>query len=118
MTDITWAITDHICRSCGGRILRSVTGAGMTPGGNSIYRCADCWASTTRMGPDEVCWCGFAMKGSRQPAYMCIPVSMARGNEALMQAIKRCGYNDRSNQEVAIILRADWKEIKRAEEGA
>ena len=31
---LTWALEDHLCRSCGGRILRSVSGAGMTPGGD------------------------------------------------------------------------------------
>ena len=25
---LTWALEDHLCRSCGGRILRSVSGAG------------------------------------------------------------------------------------------
>ena len=38
----TWAIEDHLCRSCGGRILRCVKGNGMTPGGNPLYKCADC----------------------------------------------------------------------------
>lgn len=38
----TWALTDHLCRDCGGRVLRCVTGNGITPGGNPIYKCADC----------------------------------------------------------------------------
>ena len=41
-TIITWTLTDHLCRHCGGRILQSASGVGPTAGGNPLYRCADC----------------------------------------------------------------------------
>ena len=57
---LTWALEDHLCRSCGGRILRSVSGAGMTPGGNPVIKCADCGKAAAASGPEALCWCGFS----------------------------------------------------------
>ncbi len=52
-----WAIEDHICRKCGGRILRRVTGGGATPGGNPVFRCASCGTQKSGMGPGVLCCC-------------------------------------------------------------
>ena len=68
---ITWVIEDHICKNCGGRILRSVTGAGMTPGGNPLYRCADCGANGYAL--DEICWCGLHHRNQTMEPYQCLP---------------------------------------------
>ena len=111
--EITWALTDHACRKCGGRVLRSVTGAGMTPGGNSIHRCADCGAQTWRMGPNDICWCGFSHKGSRDNPYRCIPVSMAANNPEIETALSRCGINAPYQNEIGIVLYEDLKEALR-----
>jgi hypothetical protein len=50
----TWAMIDHACRACGGRVL--IAGARV--------RCADCDASATG-GPESLCWCGALPAGSR-----------------------------------------------------
>ena len=116
MSEITWEITDHICRKCGGRILRSVSGAGVTPGGNSIHRCADCGASTTRMGPGDVCWCDFKMRGQTYPAYRCVSVSWADGDDHRMDLLRRSGYCDSDSRQVVPVLRKDLSDLMRAEE--
>jgi hypothetical protein len=51
-----WAMVDHACRWCGGRILASADGARV--------RCADCDASA-HGGPETICWCGALPAGSR-----------------------------------------------------
>ena len=71
---ITWSIEDHICRDCGGRILRSVTGAGMTPGGNSIYQCADCGKKAHKA--NDVCWCGYMQRSNNMRPYRCFNFSI------------------------------------------
>lgn len=53
----TWAIEDHLCRHCGGRILRCVRGNGPTGGGNPLYRCSLCGRSAAAIGPEALCWC-------------------------------------------------------------
>ena len=57
---LTWALEDHLCLSCGGRILRSVRGAGMTPGGNPVFKCADYGKAAAASSPEALCWCGFS----------------------------------------------------------
>lgn len=101
--EITWKLTDHICRNCsGGRVLRSVTGAGMTPGGNSIYRCADCGASG--YATDEICWCGFRMKNQRDNGFICMSFSILKTEPELLNEFRACGCEpDRA--EVGIIRR-------------
>jgi len=43
-----WQVTDHACRSCGGRILRAVE--------SGLYTCADCDLSAPEL--QGVCCCG------------------------------------------------------------
>jgi hypothetical protein len=52
----TWSMVDHICRTCGGRIVASADGARV--------RCAECGSSATG-GHEEICWCGALPAGSR-----------------------------------------------------
>lgn len=56
MTIAVWELTDHACRHCMGRLLRSVTPAGST------VCCAECGA-TVSGECDELCWCGVEVKG-------------------------------------------------------
>jgi len=57
----TWAIEDHLCRYCGGRILRCVKGNGPTGGGNPLYRCASCGRTAAATGPESLCFCGLSL---------------------------------------------------------
>lgn len=109
MSNRTWEIENHLCRSCGGRILRCVTGNGMTPGGNPIYKCADCGKSAASLGPDALCWCGFSHR-NQQPhmAYRCLPFSILEEHPQLREAFLACGC-DPSRGEVGIVLESDLR---------
>lgn len=100
----TWTLADHLCRDCGGRILQSATGAGMTPGGNPIYRCADCGVSCCGMTPNGICWCGYHPRqnhGSR--VYQCLPFSILEERPGLRVAFAQCGH-DPTRGEVGVVL--------------
>lgn len=100
----TWAIEDHLCKQCGGRILRCVTGNGMTGGGNPIYRCADCGASGAAMGPSHLCWCGFAHKFSGRGRYKCLPFTILEEHPEYLRAFQATGFNPARGGEVGIVL--------------
>lgn len=108
MTQRTWTLEDHLCRSCGGRILRCATGNGMTPGGNPIRRCADCGASCTTMGPDEICWCGYAPRLNSVGAYRCLPFRVLDRMPELAAAFRACGF-DPERGEVGFVLERDLR---------
>jgi len=111
MTARTWVIEDHLCRKCGGRILRCVTGNGMTPGGNPIYRCADCGNSASSMGPESVCWCGFSHRHNRSFPYRCLSFKTLDDIPKLLAAFRNCGC-DPERGEVGIVLNADYQRIR------
>jgi len=68
----TWAMTDHLCSRCGGRILVCVTGRGPSPGGNPLFMCADCEAAAWGMGPDVLCWCGQKYRNGDSMGMTCV----------------------------------------------
>jgi hypothetical protein len=104
----TWAIEDHLCRQCGGRILRCVTGNGMTAGGNPVFRCADCGAAGSGMGPENLCWCGFGHKFNRSAtAYRCVPYSILDTRPELLAAFRACGCDPKRGGDVGIVLERD-----------
>lgn len=104
----TWSLTDHVCKGCGGRILRCASGAGMTPGGNPVWRCADCGASTSSMGPDSLCWCGFSHRSQRATAYVCAPFSILKDRPELLIAFQACGCSP-GRGEVGVMLERDFR---------
>jgi len=99
----TWVIEDHLCVKCGGRILRCVTGNGITPGGNSVYRCADCGATSTKMGGRDLCWCDKRHKNQSIAAYRCLSFSVIKDRPEMKDAFLRCGC-DPERGEVGIVL--------------
>lgn len=103
-----WSLEDHLCRACGGRILRCVSGGGATPGGNPIFKCADCGQSISGTGPAVLCWCGFSHRGNRGiTAYVCLPFSVLKNQPELEQAFRACGCApDRG--EVGIMLEKNY----------
>lgn len=108
--EIRWAIEDHLCRNCGGRILRSVSGTGPTIDGNPIFQCADCGKSSCSMGPEEICWCGFHHRGQEhmQGMYVCLPFSILRERPELDSAFWRTGCDPTSKRaQVGVILASD-----------
>lgn len=103
---ISWVIEDHLCRSCGGRVLRSVRGAGMTPGGNPIYKCSVCGKSSASLSASSICWCGFSHRLNNTTAYRCLPFSVLEKHPKLEAAFRACGC-DPKRGEVGIALETD-----------
>lgn len=102
-----WALEDHLCRSCGGRILRCVKGFGPTPGGNPVWKCADCGKSTSAMGADCLCWCGLSHKHNNATAYRCASFDVLKTIPQLDSAFRACGC-DPKHGEVGIMLERDF----------
>jgi hypothetical protein len=111
----TWALTDHLCRGCGGRILRCVTGNGMTPGGNPVYKCANCGKAGAAMSTDHLCWCGFSHKLNHNvSAYVCVPYSELEAAPQLLKGFLACGCDPKNGGEVGIMLVSTYDELLRA----
>lgn len=109
----TWTLTDHACRGCGGRVLQSASGVA-TAGGNPVFRCADCGAGSSGMGPDCVCWCGFQHRRDSTGArpYACIRLAAAVADDALRRAVLAHGFDpDRPRCEVGIYSPDHLREI-------
>lgn len=111
MSEKTWLFTDHVCRDCGGRILRCATGGGMSPGGNPLYRCADCGNARSDGGPQGVCWCGYETRANSEHAYQCL--SFFGASDAELAALAECGCRP-GRQEVGIVLRASLARARAA----
>lgn len=104
MKIITWVLEDHLCNDCGGRILRSVSGVGATPGGNPVFKCADCGKATSGMSANVLCWCGYSMRLNHgRTAYRCLPFSVLKEHPEWRQAFLACGC-DPTRGEVGIVL--------------
>lgn len=104
----TWVLEDHVCRSCGGRILRSASGAGPTPGGNPVFMCSDCEKATSAMGPDALCWCGFSHRRMHPAtAYKCLHTSLVNDYPRLAEAFRSCGC-DPARGGVGVVLEEDY----------
>lgn len=108
MKEQTWRLTDHVCMGCGGRVLKCATGGGMSPGGNPLWRCADCGKSGSDMSAACVCWCGFAHRGQHDTAYRCLAFREAEGKPALLEALAACGCQP-GRGEVGIVLEKDLR---------
>lgn len=109
MPQRTWILEDHLCRSCGGRILRCASGQGMTPGGNPVYQCADCGQSASGALPDVLCWCGLSHRGNAHVTpYVCLPFSILESRPELEPAFRACGC-DPQRGEVGIMLERDFR---------
>jgi hypothetical protein len=66
--DQCWVLTDHCCRRCLGRLLAQAVA------GRSNFRCAECGAVASVIGPFEgsVCACGVQI-GGRDAGIRCMP---------------------------------------------
>jgi len=109
----TWSLQDHLCKACGGRILKRAGGPSvMTAGGNPIYRCADCGIQTSSMGPESLCWCGFGHRGQNSTAYLCRPFSEILDKPELKDMFLACGCDPkRGISEIGIVLEKDYREL-------
>jgi hypothetical protein len=101
---MTWVLEDHLCRHCGGRILRCVSGGGPTGGGNPLYKCASCGLSGAAYLPAVLCWCGFKHRGNAEGAYRCLPFSLINEHPRLREAFLAAGC-DPAAGEVGVVLR-------------
>ena len=109
----TWYLEDHLCRVCGARILRGASGFGPTGGGNPVFKCAGCGASTSAMGPEGLCWCGFSHRNNFSlNAYICQPFSILKERPELLNAFRNCGCEP-GNGEVGILLGKDLYPIEK-----
>lgn len=118
MNKITWTLEDHLCRSCGGRILKSASGIGMSPGGNPLFRCSDCGVSQYSMQPDDVCWCGMKHKHQHMPAYRCVPYLILKEHPELLQSFLSCGCDPKRGGDVGIMLMQQLRDGLSAQPGA
>lgn len=64
-----WAITDHVCRVCFGRILRHRDD---TPDGVKLFRCA-CCGIESKGWLDPICSCGMKFNSGRLIGVKCQP---------------------------------------------
>lgn len=104
MSKETFSVTNHLCRNCGGRVLR-LLGSYASGGGNPVFRCADCGKGGSGMSEECICWCGFTYRGQTDKAYICLPF---KGNEHLRNEFAKTGCRmDSGKAEVGIILRKD-----------
>lgn len=61
-----WVITDHVCRSCFGRVLGRTDKDGLT-----VHRCSNC--GTEAPGPvTAVCCCGMALRSGKSAGVRCV----------------------------------------------
>lgn len=112
---ITWVLEDHLCKGCGGRILRAVSGVGVTPGGNPVFRCADCGVTTSSMGPQSLCWCGFSHRQQHHmTAYRCLPFAVLKERPNLEAAFRACGCDPRRG-EIGVVLERDMQTAENPE---
>ena len=103
----TWILEYHLCKKCGGRILRCVTGNGVTPGGNPVFMCADCQTAMVDMGPECLCWCGFSHRRQDLNGYRCVPYSILEDRPELEKAFRACGCDPERGGGVGIMLERD-----------
>lgn len=101
---MTWTLEDHLCRDCGGRVLRCASGQGPTPGGNPIFKCADCGKTACDMFPDALCWCGMKHKHQNMTAYRCVSYTVLETKPDLINAFRSCGCDPKRGGEVGIML--------------
>lgn len=68
-TEDLWALTDHACAACFGRVLSRPAG---DKGETRIYRCANCGAEARGHDPHVLCACGMKMKGGKLFGLRCL----------------------------------------------
>lgn len=108
----TWTVEDHLCNGCGGRILRCATGQGMSPGGNALWRCAQCDQRGSGLGAGGgICWCDFSHRGQNATAYRCLPFSVLEKQPELREAFGACGC-DPKHGEVGVVLESDIRRLR------
>lgn len=57
-----WAVEDHVCRACFGRVLSRESIAG-----KRVYRCACCGIEREGHGPSALCACGIKLRQGHGP---------------------------------------------------
>lgn len=65
--ETVWAISDHVCRVCLGRVL-----VRRDADGKSVARCADCGLEASG-GAQAICACNTSKKGGRHSWTRCVP---------------------------------------------
>ena len=108
----SWTLENHLCRFCGGRILKKASETGMTPGGNPIFMCSDCERLTCGMSCEELCWCGFSQKAQNINPYLCLSFDLLESTPKLISAFKNCGCDpERATSKVGIVLQTEYLRI-------
>lgn len=107
----TWVLEPHLCSDCGSRILKCVTGNGMTPGGNPVRRCADCGRTSADTGPHGLCWCGVTHKSNNEKAYRCLSFSILESEPWLEEAFRACG-TDPKRGDIGVVLISDLARLR------
>lgn len=63
-----WTLTDHVCRSCFGRVLQA---SRPERGGAFKFRCACCGAQDTGEAASVICSCGLTLEGKKDMGVRC-----------------------------------------------
>lgn len=79
----------------------------MTPGGNPVFKCADCGKANASMGPETLCWCGYSHRGQNATAYICQPFTVLKERPQMLEAFRSCGCEP-GRTEVGIMLERDY----------
>lgn len=65
-----WTLTDHVCRVCFGRILRTSADEN-APAGVHRYRCSNCGVEASARQVSSVCSCGLRLKSGKDAGIRC-----------------------------------------------
>lgn len=58
-----WTLTEHVCRSCFGRVLQSVR---PERDGGHAFRCASCGTESSGANEHVICCCGLTLEGGKR----------------------------------------------------
>lgn len=108
---ISYRAVPHVCRKCGGRVGRAVSGQGPSPGGNPLWRCFNCGEAQTGIEPHCICWCGLKFRGEVVSKYECVPTSLIQMDPRLRDLLSQCGVTEKSGQEVGVVLRDSFRAL-------
>ena len=103
----TWQLEDHLCKKCGGRILKSASESGANSKGETLFRCANCGKAEYGFSPSVICWCGMDHTHQGASKYKCAPYSVLENRPDLLESFKACGYDPENGAEVGVLLTKD-----------
>ncbi len=106
-----WQLEDHLCKKCGGRILKSVSGFDLNASEEHLFRCADCGNSAYGDSPDVICWCGMKHRLQDYSVFRCQSYSILNERPELLDSFKDCGCDPDNGGEVGVMMAKDLGDV-------